>query len=39
VDVCVRGGENACVVVQVATENKAIVFSECDVLRVKRRKY
>jgi hypothetical protein len=38
-DVCVRGGESACVVVQVATENKAIVFSECDVLRVKRRKY
>ena len=37
-DICVRGGENACVVVQVATENKAIVFSECDVLRVKRKR-
>jgi hypothetical protein len=38
-DVCVKSGENACVVVQVATENKSIVFNECDVIRIKRRKY
>ena len=37
-DVCVKGGENACVVVQVATENKSIVFNECDVIRIKRKK-
>jgi hypothetical protein len=38
VDVCVRGGENACVVVQVATENRRIEFTEVDIVRLKRRR-
>ena len=38
VDVCVRGGENACVVVQVATENKRIEFTEVDIIRLKRKR-
>lgn len=38
VDICVRGGEHASVVVQVATENKAIVFSEVDIVRISKRR-
>jgi hypothetical protein len=38
VDVCVRGGENACVVVQVATENRRIEFTEVDIVRLKRKR-
>jgi hypothetical protein len=39
VDICVRGGgEHASVVVQVATEARAIVFSETDIVRIKRRR-
>lgn len=37
-DVCVHGGEKPCVVVQVATEQRAIVFSEVDIVRIKRRR-
>jgi hypothetical protein len=38
VDVCVRGGEHACVVVQVATENRRIEFTEVDIIRLKRKR-
>jgi hypothetical protein len=37
-DVSVRGGEHACVSVQVATENRPLVFSEVDIVRIKRRR-
>ena len=39
-DICVRcGGEHASVVVQLATENRAMVFSETDIVRIKRRRF
>ena len=38
VDVCVKGGENTCVVVLVATENKRIEFTEVDIVRLKRKR-
>ena len=38
VDVCVKGGENACVVVLVANENKRIEFTEVDIVRLKRKR-
>jgi hypothetical protein len=49
VDVCVKSGkdgqdgkdgkhgENACVLVQVASENKAIAYSSVDIVRIKRK--
>jgi hypothetical protein len=38
IDICVRGGEHACVVLQVATEQRALVFSEVDIVRIKRKR-
>jgi len=38
VDVCVWGGEHASVVVKVATENRPLVVSEVDILRIKRKR-
>ncbi len=37
-DVCVKGGENACIVVKVTTENKPITFSSTDIVRIKRKR-
>jgi hypothetical protein len=38
VDVCVRGGEGACLVVKVGTENRPVQASEVDIVRIKRRR-
>ncbi len=38
-DICVRSGEHASVVVHLATENRAILFSETDIVRIKRRRF
>ena len=38
VDVCVKGGEGACVVVKVGTESRPIQVSEVDIVRIKRRR-
>ncbi len=36
-DVCVRGGEGACMVIKVATENKPVAVSSVDIVRIKRK--
>ncbi len=37
-DICVCGGNNASVVLQIATENKRLNVSEVDIVRIKRRR-